>query len=191
MSGTITGELRELLADINWTEIIDHMRLNCGSIVDGDWLDSWHAAADHACDAIDAVHANLERENESLRRELDRVLGEQEDERHTAGESITGELRAVAAKTECANGRCEKLYRGDLEHIADRIDAEHEAQLNDAFETRNSDENLESDGWVRKEEGKTISAYYVDVVPRFDWKLMALELEQFAEIVRGMAGDDE
>lgn len=79
MSGTITGELRELLADINWTEIIDHMRLNCGSIVDGDWLDSWHAAADHACDAIDAVHANLERENESLRRELDRVLGEQDD----------------------------------------------------------------------------------------------------------------
>lgn len=49
----------------------------------------------------------------------------------------------------------------------------------------------ERDGWVRKEEGKTISAYYVDVVPRFDWKLMALELEQFAEIVRGMAGDDE
>ena len=28
------------------------------------------------CDAIDAVHANLERENESLRRELDRTRGE-------------------------------------------------------------------------------------------------------------------
>jgi len=28
------------------------------------------------CDAIDAIHANLERENESLRRELDRVVGE-------------------------------------------------------------------------------------------------------------------
>ena len=40
--------------------------------------------------------------------------------------SITDELRKVAAKTECANGRCEKLYRGDLEHIADRIDAEHD-----------------------------------------------------------------
>lgn len=38
----------------------------------------------------------------------------------------TDELRRVAAKTECANGRCEKLYRGDLERIADRIDAEHE-----------------------------------------------------------------
>lgn len=43
--------------------------------------------------------------------------------------AITDELRSVAAKTECANGRCEKLYRGDLETIADRIDAEHaEAQ---------------------------------------------------------------
>lgn len=43
--------------------------------------------------------------------------------------AITDELRSVAAKTECANGRCEKLYRGDLETVADRIDAEHaEAQ---------------------------------------------------------------
>ena len=40
--------------------------------------------------------------------------------------SITDELRSIAVKTECASGRCEKLYRGDLEHIADRIDAEHE-----------------------------------------------------------------
>lgn len=43
--------------------------------------------------------------------------------------SITDELREIAAKTECANGRCEKLYRGDLEHIADRIDAEHEKAI--------------------------------------------------------------
>ena len=45
--------------------------------------------------------------------------------------SITDELRKVAAKTECANGRCEKLYRGDLEHIADRIDAEHQKALDE------------------------------------------------------------
>lgn len=38
--------------------------------------------------------------------------------------SITDELRQVAAKTEEANGRCGKLYRGDLDHVADRIDAE-------------------------------------------------------------------
>ena len=47
--------------------------------------------------------------------------------------SITDELRKVAAKTECANGRCEKLYRGDLEHIADRIDAEHESACGEAY----------------------------------------------------------
>ena len=45
--------------------------------------------------------------------------------------SITDELRAVAAKTECANGRCEKLYRGDLDRIADRIDAEHEKAIHE------------------------------------------------------------
>jgi hypothetical protein len=72
----ITGELRGLLADINWTEIIDHMQTSAGAIVDGDWLDAWHEAASNACNAIDAVHANLERENESLRRELDRTRGE-------------------------------------------------------------------------------------------------------------------
>ena len=43
--------------------------------------------------------------------------------------------------------RCCKVE--DLLAIADRIDAEHETQVADAFETRNSDENLESDGWVR------------------------------------------
>ena len=98
MSGTITGELRELLADINWTEIIDHMRLNCGSIVDGDWLDSWHAAADHACDAIDAVHANLERENASLKAELDRVLGEQEEHQRQALQTTHSTRRTTARK---------------------------------------------------------------------------------------------
>lgn len=45
----------------------------------------------------------------------------------------TDELRRVAAKTECANGRCEKLYRGDLERIADRIDAEHERQMSGEY----------------------------------------------------------
>lgn len=32
----------------------------------------------HRCDAIDAVHAQLERENAALKAELDRVLGEQD-----------------------------------------------------------------------------------------------------------------
>ena len=33
------------------------------------------------CDAIDSVHAHLERQYESVKAELDRVLGEMEDER--------------------------------------------------------------------------------------------------------------
>ena len=75
----ITGELRELLADINWTKILDHVHTNGGGICDGDWLDHWHEQAEHVCDAIDAIHAQLERENESLKAELDRVLGEQDN----------------------------------------------------------------------------------------------------------------
>ena len=42
---------------------------------------------EHACSDIDAVHANLERENESLRRELDRVTGEMEEHHAWAPES--------------------------------------------------------------------------------------------------------
>lgn len=83
--------------------------------------------------------------------------------------SITDELRQVAAKTEEANGRCGKLYRGDLDRIADRIDAEHQkaldewkaehgqmwlkgysechAELMEGNETLASD--LERCGWVR------------------------------------------
>ena len=39
------------------------------------------------CDNIDAVHNNLERENESLRRELDRVTGEMDEHHAWAPES--------------------------------------------------------------------------------------------------------
>lgn len=37
------------------------------------------------CDAIDAIHANLERENDRLKCELDRVLGELDDMHKTEG----------------------------------------------------------------------------------------------------------
>ena len=57
----ITGELRKY-ATVSW--------------------DPWSEARDRLyqmCDAIDAVHAGLERENAELKAELDRVLGEQEE----------------------------------------------------------------------------------------------------------------
>ena len=60
----ITTELRELAQDMNWTEIIDH--IHARNVLDGDWLDSWHKAFDARCDAIDAVHARLEQENDEL-----------------------------------------------------------------------------------------------------------------------------
>lgn len=64
--------------------------------------------------------------------------------------SITDELRKVAAKTECANGRCEKLYRGDLDHIADRIDAEHERAMADAeLAAAPTEAQLEEWGYVK------------------------------------------
>lgn len=74
MSGTITGELRR-------------RSLEVGGILGDDGTGrlttrTYYVDAvdfDRCCDAIDAVHANLEAENESLRRELDRVLGERED----------------------------------------------------------------------------------------------------------------
>ena len=53
---------------------------------------------------------------------------------------ITNELRRFARDMD---------FELTLAPIADRIDAEHEAQVADAFETRNSDENLESDGWIK------------------------------------------
>ena len=64
------------------------------------------------CDAIDAIHANLERENESLRRELDRVMGEQ-DEGPTIGTATvtitptldwTGVARELRAITDALAG---------------------------------------------------------------------------------------
>lgn len=56
--------------------------------------------------------------------------------------SITDELRKYARGYET-------LVNHRLLAIADSIDAEHEQQLADAFETRNSAENLEADGWIR------------------------------------------
>lgn len=67
----ITTRARDLMADINWAEIVDHMHGEHNNIVDGDWLDNWHEAVESALDAIDAVHAALEHENATLREQAD------------------------------------------------------------------------------------------------------------------------
>jgi hypothetical protein len=71
MTDTITTELR---AAMN----VDREHTMGGDVVARMYCMGRDEFAD-LCDAIDAVHASLEAENESLRRELDRVLGEEHD----------------------------------------------------------------------------------------------------------------
>lgn len=47
-------KLRELAADINAKEIIDHMTLYPSCTFDGHWLDSWHMEFGRLLDAIQA-----------------------------------------------------------------------------------------------------------------------------------------
>ena len=72
----ITGELREKLAEYEPQETSDEFRTRPVGAIGYDIMMA-------LCDSIDAVHANLERENAELKAELDRVLGEQEEHAHT------------------------------------------------------------------------------------------------------------
>ena len=47
-------KLRELAADINSTEIIDHLDVVGKFMFHVEWLDSWHQAFDAACNGIEA-----------------------------------------------------------------------------------------------------------------------------------------
>lgn len=46
-------KLRELAADINSTEILDHMEVSGKFLFHTDWLHSWHDAFDAGCDEIE------------------------------------------------------------------------------------------------------------------------------------------
>jgi len=91
----ITGELREY-ATVAW--------------------DPWPEARDRLyqmCDAIDSIHAQLERENAALKAELDRVLGEQEEHQHIISEvtvTVTPRLdwSAVVADLRELTALCER-----------------------------------------------------------------------------------
>ena len=78
----ITGELRD------WFE----HAYNYGTgermfeKVPAPWFD-WKGTIEPMLDAIDSIHAQLERENAALKAELDRVLGEQEDKALTYEEA--------------------------------------------------------------------------------------------------------
>ena len=89
--------------------------------------------------------------------------------------------------------------------IADRIDKEHEEACreqynqgyNDGFDSgfasaddwlAQHEDAMAEHGWVRKNKEHVISHATVEVAPHIDWSRMADELDEFVEIVRGMAG---
>lgn len=146
MSERITGELRRA------------MRIGY-AVEDGEQVDAIrHGAFMDLCAAIDSIHANLERENDRLKCELDRVLGEL-DEMHKTEEisdnsggfmhegSITDELRDwFKDRFFMANGWQE------IHDIADRIDAEYERTMAAAAFIAGvpiTDETMAEHGWVR------------------------------------------
>lgn len=52
--------------------------------------------------------------------------------------------------------------------------------------------NLEDENQRLRDKARhNVGTCYVDVLPRIDWERMACEFEQFAEVVRSMARDDE
>ena len=81
---------------------------------------------------------------------------------------ITKELREEAAKTEGANGRCGKLYRCDLDHIADRIDEEHKRRMDDC----------------RRETRRALVRYLRGVLTDYDKGIKRVRKGDKAEVVR-------
>ena len=78
----ITGELRGAMRQWGWVESDGSITFTSSSLPTS--IDAEKSLAisgsdfDRCCDAIDSIHAQLERENESLKAELARVLGEQD-----------------------------------------------------------------------------------------------------------------
>ena len=131
----ITGELRDVYTQTDAYNTVFHTE-----------------DFDRCCDAIDAVHANLERENDELRMKF-------------------------------VNANRHALH---LERENESLKAELDRVLGEGVPM--TDENMAAEGWVRKDKGHVISHATVEVTPHIDWLRMADELDEFVEIVRGMAG---
>ena len=116
------------------------------------------------------------------------------------GMSITDELREWMRVV---------LTDDDPAHaIADRIDEEHEREVrvqyykgynvgyDEGFASADDwlgqhEDAIAEHGWVRKDKEHIISHANIEVAPHVDWSRMADELDEFVEIVRGMAGGAE
>lgn len=122
--------------------------------------------------------------------------------------SITDELREYVNQTPVPKSRVLMEARERFNAIADRIDAEYERALkqernkgftdgydmgyDDGFASADDwlaqhEDAMAEHGWVRRNKEHVISHATVEVTPHIDWARMADELDEFVEIVRGMA----
>lgn len=135
----ITNELRELMGGVE-------PRVDEDGVVTAKYVtpEAWGEFV-RRCDAIDAVHAQLERENADLRQrvaELDNERGNMHD-----CWRITDELRAWWVRKFPV---MDKELHKDFTAIADRIDAEHERGMADAeLSAAPTEAQLFELGWIR------------------------------------------
>ena len=168
----ITAELRELLADVNWVEITDHMCLDHGGILDGDWLDSWHAAVDHACDAIDAVHAQLERDYKAACEANRRQYEQYADVVHKLNRANAKNLnqrKQLTEVQEAIHRRNEGELKARWQKELDRLEREN-AELRERLAVLDN-----------RSESMHIGSATVTITPTLDWTGVARELRSIAD----------
>ena len=71
-----------------------------------------------------------------------------------------------------------------------RVRDAHEREVDGGVDSM-TDADLAEHGLVRKDKEHIISHVTVEVTPHIDWSRMADELDEFVEIVRGIAGGVE
>lgn len=71
-----------------------------------------------------------------------------------------------------------------------RVRNAHEREVDGGVDNM-TDADLAEHGLVRKDKEHIISHVIVEVTPHIDWSRMADELDEFVEIVRGIAGGAE
>ena len=120
----ITGELRAAMRQWGWVESDGSITFATTPFPPSIDVEQSLAISgsdfDRLCDAIDSIHAQLERENTALKSELDRVLGEQEGHTHSISEvtvTVTPRLdwSAVVADLRELTALCERTKGGDAE----------------------------------------------------------------------------
>ena len=98
-------------------------------------------------------------------------------------------LREYALTAASVNATTRAVLAGYVDEIEREVKELRDRDYRNGME--DGEMAAERDGWVRKNKEHVISHATVEVTPHIDWSRMADELDEFVEIVRGMAGDAE